>query len=365
MRRPSGRRAAVLVLLTLAACERGGPDMGNGPPPLPVQVVTAGAQMIPRSIEAVGSLESPDPTQVSAEVSGAVVFTDIAEGRRVAAGHVLVRLDDAQLRARAAESRARYRQAQDRLRRTRSLREQGVASAEALDDALAENDAAAAALEEAENQLSKSSIRAPFEGVLGMRQVSLGQYLEEGDPVVRVTQIDPLDLVFSVPQRHANEVALGQRAFGVIDRCEGHFEGEVMAIEPRLDPVTRMLRVKARVPNSDGTLAPGMAVRLRLVVEEIPDAVVLPQETIVRQGTKQVVYVVDGESRAHLREVTLGQFFSDGVHVTQGVAPGDVVVAAGHQKLRPGAPVQPQPRKETRNPLLELGWFGPPGDCEP
>ena len=364
LRRPAGCSAACLALLALAACEREGPGMGSGPPPLPVQVVTANAQAIPRTIDAVGSLESPEPTQVAAEVSGTVVSIDIAEGRRVAAGHVLVRIDDAELRARAAETRARYRQAQERLRRTRSLREQGVASHEALDDALAERDAAEAALEEADTRLRKASIRAPFDGVLGLREVSLGQFLDEGDPVVRLTQIDPLDLVFSVPQRHANEVALGQRALGVIGRCAERLEAEVTAIEPRLDPVTRMLRMKARVPNPDGALAPGMAVGLRLVVEEIPDAVVLPQEAIVRQGTKHVVYVVDGESRAHLREVTLGQFFSDGVHVTRGVAPGDVVIAAGYQKLRPGAPVQPQPWKDTHNPLLELGWFGPAGDCE-
>jgi membrane fusion protein (multidrug efflux system) len=338
--------------------------MGHGPPPLPVQVVTADAQTLPRTIDAVGSLESPDPTLVAAEVSGVVVFIDIAEGRRVEAGHVLVRIDDRELRARAAEARARYRQARDRLRRTRSLSEQGVASDEALDDASATRDAAEAALEEADTRLQKSSIRAPFEGVLGLRQVSLGQYLDEGDPVVRLTQIDPLDLVFNVPQRHANAVALGQRALGVIGRCDGRLEGEVTAVEPRLDPVTRMLRLKARVPNPEGRLAPGMAVSLRLVVEELPDAIVLPQEAIVRQGTKHVIYVVDGDSTVHLREVALGQFFRDGVHVTRGVAPGDVVVAAGHQKLRPGAPVQPQPRKDTHNPLLDLGWFGPAADCE-
>jgi membrane fusion protein (multidrug efflux system) len=338
--------------------------MGHGPPPLPVQVVTAAAQTLPRTIDAVGSLESPDPTLVAAEVSGVVVFIDIAEGRRVEAGHVLVRIDDRELRARAAEARARYRQARDRLRRTRSLSEQGVASDEALDDASATRDAAEAALEEADTRLRKSSIRAPFEGMLGLRQVSLGQYLDEGDPVVRLTQIDPLDLVFNVPQRHANAVALGQRALGVIGRCDGRLEGEVTAIEPRLDPVTRMLRLKARVPNPEGRLAPGMAVSLRLVVEELPDAIVLPQEAIVRQGTKHVIYVVDGDSTVHLREVALGQFFRDGVHVTRGVAPGDVVVAAGHQKLRPGAPVQPQPRKDTHNPLLDLGWFGPAADCE-
>ena len=337
---------------------------GGGPPPTQVQVVTAAARTIPSTIDTVGTLKSPEPTVVAAEVPGVVVYVDIAEGRRVESGHVLARIDDAELRARVAENRARFRQAKDRLRRARSLREQGVASEEALADALAENDAVQAALEEAETRLHKSQIRAPFDGVLGLRQVSLGQYLEAGDPLVRLTQVDPLELVFSVPQRHASRVAEGQRVYGVIGRCEGRFETAVSAIDPRVDVVTRMLRLKARLPNPDGVFAPGMAVRVRLVVDEIPGAIVVPQEAIVLQGTKHLLYVVDGDNTAHQREVALGEYFTDGVHVTRGVADGDVVVVAGHQKLQPGAMTQREPWQDTHNPVLDLGWLGPTTDCE-
>ena len=337
---------------------------GGGPPPTQVQVVTASARTIPSTIDTVGTLKSPKPTVVAAEVPGVVVYVDIAEGRRVESGHVLARIDDAELRARVDENRARSRQAKDRLRRARSLREQGVASEEALADALAENDAIQAALEEAETRLKKSQIRAPFDGVIGLRQVSLGQYLEAGDPLVRLTQLDPLELVFAVPQRHASRVAEGQRAYGVIGRCEGRFETEVSAIDPRVDMVTRMLHLKARLPNPDGVFAPGMAVRVRLVVDEIPDAIVVPQEAIVLQGTKHLVYVVNGDDTAHQREVALGEYFTDGVHVERGVADGDVVVVAGHQKLWPGAMTQREPWRDTHNPLLDLGWFGPTTDCE-
>jgi membrane fusion protein (multidrug efflux system) len=117
------------------------------------------------------------------------------------------------------------------------------------------------------------------------------------------------------------------------------------------------------VPNEDGRLLPGMAVRVRLVVGTIPDAVVIPQEAIIRQGTKHLVYVLDDEDRARQREVTLGTFFVDGVHVPAGVDAGDRVVVAGHQKLRPGAPTRLQPYEPTENPNLELGWFGPEAGC--
>jgi len=330
-----------------------------------VQVVTANVRTIPRTIETVGTLQSLEPTVVAAEVPGVVTFMGIAEGQRVAAGHVLARIDDAELRARVAENQARFRQAQDRLRRARSLHEKGVASQEALDNAVSEHDAVQAALEEAQTRLAKSQIRAPFDGVLGLRQLSLGQYLDAGDPVARLTQLDPLELAFAVPQRHAGRVALGQRVYGTIGRCEGRFETTVSAIDPRVDVATRMLHVEAKLPNPDGVFSPGMAVRVRLVVEEIPDAVIVPQEAIVLQGTKQLVYVLNGDHTAHSREVRLGEYFTNGVHVMRGVDDGDVVVVAGHQKLHPGSVTESSPWRETPNPILALGWLGPADRCEP
>jgi membrane fusion protein (multidrug efflux system) len=108
-----------------------------------------------------------------------------------------------------------------------------------------------------------------------------------------------------------------------------------------------------------------MAVSLRLVVGQIEDAIVVPQEAVVRQGTKHVVYVIDAEDNAEPHTVTLGQFFVDGVHVPTGVPPGARVVAAGQQKLRPGAPTAPEPFTAVENPNLELGRFGPEGGCDP
>jgi membrane fusion protein (multidrug efflux system) len=183
--------------------------------------------------------------------------------------------------------------------------------------------------------------------------------------IVELTRVDPLELRFSVPQRHASEVAVGQKVLGRIGSCGAAFEGEVTAIDPRIDVATRSLRLEASVPNPDGALFPGMAVSLRLVVGSIPKALVVPQEAVVRQGTKHVVYVLDAEDKAEQHNVELGQFFVDGVHLKAGVEPGARVVTAGQQKLRPGAATAPEPFVPVENPNLELGRFGPEGACDP
>jgi len=336
---------------------------GGGPPAVTVQVVTAASSELPRTLAAVGSLQSPETTTVASEISGRAVAIDIPEGRYVKEGHLLARLDDAEATATLSIARARLRNAEARLSRLRSLRDSKVSSEQAHDDALAEFDAAQGAVDEAETRLLKTRIRAPFDGILGLRQVNQGQYLEGGTPVVEITKVDPLELEFGLPQRYAAELEVGQTVLGTVGRCGRRFEARVDAIDPRVDPGTRAVRLQALVPNRDGELQPGMAVRVRLVVGAIPDAVVVPQEAIVRQGTKHLVYVLDDEDRAHQREVKLGSFFVDGVQVPAGIDAGDRVVVAGHQKLRPGAATRPQPYEPTRNPNLELGWFGPGVDC--
>jgi membrane fusion protein (multidrug efflux system) len=281
----------------------------------------------------------------------------------VAAGHLLARVDDAEARAALSVARARLTNSEARLRRLRSLRASRVSSEQALDDAVAEFDAARGEVDEAETRLRKTEIRAPFAGILGLRLVNQGQYLDPGDPIVEITQVDPLEIEFGLPQRHSGELELGQVVLGTVGQCGQRFEARVDAIDPRVDPATRAVRLQAAVPNPDGKLLPGMAVRLRLIVGAIPDAVVIPQEAIIRQGTKHRVFVVDAEGRARERDVTLGTFFVDGVHVRAGVVVGDTVVVAGHQKLQAGTPTDARPYQPTENPNLELGWFGPGGDC--
>ncbi len=330
---------------------------------MPVQVIQAAPRKLPRTVTAVGSLESPQMTTVATEIAGKVESLALPEGKRVEAGHVLARLDADTATAAQSVAQARLQNAKDRLARLEPLRAQGVASQQAYDDAKAEFDGATGAHDEAATRLAKHTIRAPFAGTLGLKQANVGQYVEAGDPIVEITPAHALELHFAVPQKNVAELAVGQAVEGVVGRCELRFEGEVTAVDPRVDPRTRMVGLRARVTKSSGELVPGMAVRVRLVLAELPGAIVLPQEAIVRQGTKHFVFTLDAKQQAEQREVALGEFFVDGVHVASGVDAGATVVVAGQQKLRPGAPTAPAPWTPVINPNLEIGRYGP-ADCE-
>jgi membrane fusion protein (multidrug efflux system) len=356
--------ALVASPLTLA-CGESGPPPPRQRPPARVQVVTPTPRNLPRTLSSVGSLESPEMTTVAAEIAGRITALDIPEGQRVEAGHVLARIDDAETRAALRVAAAQRTNARDRLKRLENLRAESVSSEQAYDDARTEHDAAIGAFEEAQTWLDKTTITAPFTGVLGLRQVNIGEYVEAATWIVELTQVDPLELIFSIPQRFAGELAVGQAVIGRVGSCGPRFEGAVTAIDPRVDPSTRSVRLQARIPNLEGALYPGMAATLQLVVGEIPDAIVVPQEAIVRQGTKHLVFVVDAEGRAEQRRVELGRFFVDGVHIRSGIEPGATVVAAGQQKLRPGSAVETEPFEPVHNPNLELGSDGAAASCEP
>ena len=255
------------LLPLLPACDGSdGAAPGSERPPVPVLIATAEPQTIPRTIPTVGAFDSPEMTTVASEIEGRVIALDVPEGRRVEEGHVLARLDDAEAKATLRVTRARLENARDRLKRLERLREQSVSSEQAYDDARAEFDAATGARDEAQTRLEKTTIRAPFTGVLGLQQVNVGQYVDGGTPIVELTQVDPLELVFSIPQRYAGDLALGQTVHGRIGRCGPRFEGQVEAIDPRVDPTTRSVRLQASVANAEGSLFPGMAASLQLLV---------------------------------------------------------------------------------------------------
>lgn len=355
----------ILLAQLLAGCGSG--DASEGPPdlpPLPVHTLALEATDLPRTISSVGSLESPEMTTVASEIAGTVVELSAPEGERVEAGHVVLRLDDTEARANLKVRDAQLRNARDRLARIARLHSDGVASEARLDDAQAAYDANEGAYRAARTRLAKHALRAPYGGTLGLSQVDLGDYIDRGDPIVEISDTSALELRFALPQRYYGELAQEETVLGVVGRCGPRFEATVVAIDPRVDPKTRMVGVRAAVPNDAGLLHPGMAVRLRVVTGEYAGAIIVPQEAIIRQGTKHLVQVVDEDSRAHPREIELGDYYLDGAHVLSGLAAGDQVVVAGHQKLlQPGGKVapSPDPRADERNPVAEVGRFGPLG----
>jgi membrane fusion protein (multidrug efflux system) len=353
-------------LITLACREDG--STSTGPPelpPLPVYTVVVEASDLPRMISSVGSLESPEMTTVASEIAGTIVEIAAGEGQSVAVGHVVLRLDDQEARATLKITDARLRNARNRLARIQQLFGNGVASQQQLDDASSNFDAADGAHHAARTRFAKHVLRAPYAGTLGMNQVDLGDYVEPGDAIVEISTTGALELRFALPQRHISEIAIGQTVSGLVGRCGPRFEGEVVAIDPRVDPRTRMVGVRAAIENAAGELHPGMAVRLRVLVGIHEGATLVPQEAIVRQGTKHILYIIGDDNVANPRNVEIGDYYMDGAHVVNGLEPGEQIVIAGQQKLRPGSKVVPSPDPDARkaNPVTQVGRYGPIG-CE-
>src|SRR5690606_25032770 len=190
-------------------------------------------------------------------------------------------------------------------------------------------------------RLDKTVITAPFEGMIGLRRVSVGDFVNIGQDIVNLEQIDPLKADFRVAEVYLGAVRPGQKIELSADAFPGEtFTGEVYAIDPLIDESGRSIVLRARLPNSDDRLRPGLFVRVTLVLNEREDAIQIPEQALVPQGQDQFVFrVVDG--KAELTKVTAGIRRDGMVEITEGLGPDDEVVTAGQLKIRDGAPVQP------------------------
>jgi membrane fusion protein (multidrug efflux system) len=198
---------------------------------------------------------------------------------------------------------------------------------------------AQAALQLAEAKLAKTDIRAPFAGIIGLRSVSVGDYVKEGADLVNLESIDPLKVDFRVPETYLRQVQPGQLLTITLDAVPGKtYDGKVIAVNPLVDAAGRSIVIRAQVPNKDQGLRPGMFARVRLITREQADAMVVPEQALVPQGTEQYVFKVMDGKVARVK-VETGQRRDSKVEVLAGLSPGDTVVTAGQLKIRDGMPV--------------------------
>jgi len=322
----------------------GGPanaDKGAGAPApaVMVEAITATTAPMPQTITAVGSLRSDESVTVRPEVAGRVIAIGFQEGRPVAKGATLVKLDPAINEAEVQQAKANLTLANAKYERALDLQKQGFISGQARDEAENNLKLAEAAAALAAARLAKTEIRAPFSGVIGLRSVSVGDYVKEGQDMVNLESIDPLKVDFRVPEVYLKQVQVGQTLQVSLDALPGRsYEGSVFAINPLVDAAGRAIVIRAQVRNADTALRPGMFARVRLLTKDERDALVLPEQALVPQGEDQYVFrVVDG--KATRTKVETGQRRDGRVEVLKGVAPGETIVTAGQLKLRDGVPV--------------------------
>jgi membrane fusion protein (multidrug efflux system) len=328
------RALFILMFVPLLAFAQAG-----GPPFIPVNMMKVTASPVSSTVSAVGALIAEDSVVLRPEIDGRIVKLLFKEGQPVKQGAVLVVLDSADQRARVAGAQADLKLAESRYKRNEELVAQNFISKQALDEARANLDVTRARLQQEQAALDKTTIRAPFTGVAGLREVSPGAYVNKGDDIVRLDALGTLKLEVPVPETYLPLVHVGLPVTLTVDALPGQtFSGKVHAIDPVVDPVSRNVRVRARIANPKGQLKPGMFARATADLGGKTSAIVLPEQVIVpRPDGSYVFLAVDG--KAELRKVTLGKREPGRVEIVSGVAVGDTVVLDGQIKLRPGVPV--------------------------
>jgi membrane fusion protein, multidrug efflux system len=312
----------------------------QNPAAVAVETTRVAVETVFEDMRAVGTLAANESVVIAAEIAGRISRIGFTEGDAVKAGDVLIELDDTVLKAELDKVRSDVALARANRERALTLANQGSGTQRARDETEAAFQAQQANLALAEARLQKSTLTAPFAGVVGLRNVSVGAYIVPGQKIVELADIKTLKVDFRVPEINAGQVRVGNAVLITADAVPGAtFEGNIYAIDPIVDVNGRAMRLRAQVANPEGRLKPGFFARIRIVVDQRPNALLVPESAIIPVDGKTLVYrVVDG--RAVQTEVVLGQRLPGQVEIRKGLSASDTVVTSGHQRLREGAAIQ-------------------------
>ena len=319
------------------------------PPPEAVTTIIARQEVWQGSLGAIGTVAAVNGVVVSADLPGIVQKILFASGDEVASGDVLVQLDTRQEQAQLAAAEARLQLTHLNLERFRGLREQGISSQADYDTADAEQKQAEGSAGEIRASIERKTVRAPFAGILGLRQVNLGQYLKSGDPVAPLQSLDPIYVNFDVPQQELARMRSGAQVRVSAEGLPGvDFAGRITAVDTVVDASTRNVRVQATLENPKGRLRPGIFVTARVILDTRDRVVALPASAIAYAPYGDSVFIVEdlkgqnGGTYRGVRQqfVRIGSARGDQVAVLSGIDPGAEVVTSGAFKLRNGAAVE-------------------------
>jgi membrane fusion protein (multidrug efflux system) len=304
---------------------------------VPVEVSKIERATVNEEVEALGTLAADESVVIAPEIAGRVIALGFKEGERVEKGQLLVKLDTAILDAELKQQQADLGLARDTFERNRSLSQRGVGTQVALDEASAKLASAEARVQLSQAKLAQSAMMAPFHGVVGLRSVSVGDYVSVGKQLITLTNIDPIKVDFRVPEIFLAQVKLGQSISIKVDAVPGkEFQGRIFAVDPVVDVNGRAIKLRATVPNADLVLKPGLFARVTIVVDRRENAMLIPESAIVPDGIGKIVYVVDN-GKAKRVAVELGKRLPGKVEIVKGLTPEMVVISSGQMRLRDGS----------------------------
>ena len=256
-------------------------------------------------------------------------------------GTPLVYLNDDELQAQFQRLQYTQKLFQTQENRQKQLLAREAISQEEYDIVLNQYNTALSDIKLVEAQLQKTVVRAPFNGILGLRMISEGSVINSSNVIVSIVNIDPIKIEFSIPERYSSQVSVGSPIFFSSESSNEEVQGRVYAYEPQIDPATRTIKLRAESPNKSGKYLPGMFVKIRFVLEVKEDALMVPAEAVIPELSGYKVFVVGADGKAEQRIIEIGTRTDTHVQILSGLNEGDQVLTTGVMQVRQGMPIQP------------------------
>ncbi len=306
--------------------------------PLPVKAHILKYQALDNKVLTTGTVLANEEVDLKSEVNGKITNIFFKEGSAVKEGALLVKINDADLQAQLQSAKSRLELQKDTEYRQKQLLEKEAISQEDYDMTANQLQVNEAEVELIKAQIAKTEIRAPFSGIIGLKNVSEGSFVTNSMIIASLQNINPIKIDFSIPERYSSMVNVGDEINFTITGSDKQFIGKVYAIEPKIDPVTRTLKLRALCSNTGREILPGSFANIQLVLKKIEDAILIPSEALIPDIKGQKVFIYRN-GKAVPQQVGTGIRTDINVQLTSGVAEGDTIITSGMLQLRPGVPV--------------------------
>ncbi|HWZ23202.1 MAG TPA: efflux RND transporter periplasmic adaptor subunit [Cytophagaceae bacterium] len=334
---------AIIIVLALIKIFFLAPKKFDRPPAAgaPKQSVTVSAyivkpEILDNDVYSSGSVSANEQAELRPEVSGKIIFLNITEGGRVSKGDLLVKINDSDLQAQLKKLKLQLSLSEEKEVRLKLLLAINGVSKEEYDIIYNQVELGKADIEDMQAQIAKTEIRAPFNGVLGLRTISQGAYVTPSTLLATMQQIDPLKVDFSVPEKYMDKIKKGDQVLFSVQGVDGSFSAKIYAIDPKIDPSTRTVQLRAVASNDKGKIFPGAFAKVQLLLKQTPDAIMVPTESIIPVLKGQKVYLYKN-GKAQEQAVETGVRTPAKIEIVQGLQIGDTVVTTGMMYIKQNA----------------------------
>lgn len=312
---------------------------GNGGPGMAVEGIVVGQTDFNSDLEVSGNIEANEAVVLRSEVSGLVTGIFFKEGSNVSKGTVLVKINDSDIQAQLKDVLTKQTLSTTSENRAKQLLEKGAISQEEYDNAFAALQSLKAQVQLIRAQLARTSVIAPFSGKIGLRNISTGEYLTPSTAIANLMNVNPVKISFSIPEKYMGQIKLNSEISFTTSSSTKIFKGKVFAVEPGVNQQTRTLQIRALAQNPSGELLPGSFAQIKLTLNTIKDAILVPTEAVIPVLKGKIVYV-SRNGKAQQVNVEAGTRTAESVLITGGLKIGDTVLTTGAMSLKPDAAVK-------------------------